>query len=208
MYACTKVLRSRRSLCAVRNDARALHGGDTRGGRVIAEFINRVFAFDVAGSWEWGHYGLGLGLGHAIVFGKTFACSQHKAVERRGRAEGAGLEFGVELNSEVKRVLGTWELSHLHTLVKLVLTSEVESIVFEICDAFRVHLVSVAVSLHDMVHTLIDEACNTLGLCNLLGESVKVGTAATETHSTSHLSLVVLEHLDDNLLLGLLVNLI
>lgn len=111
------------------------------------------------------------------------------------RAEHLGLVLSVELCAHEVRVI--LDFKDLHTLTGLILSDKVQPSSLQLADVLRVDLISVTVSLFDLLNAAIEGT--DLGP---LAVGLEDGLPGPETHGTSHVLLVKLGHGDDHTVAG------
>lgn len=132
---------------------------------------------------------------------KISSAGSYKA-EISGRwSQDAGGELGMRLNSDEERVV--LPLNYFHTLARLVLADKVEADALELSNVVRVDLVTMAVAL---LHNLL-LAVQGSELTPLTSR-LEVGGLGSEAHGAAHDLLRTLGHENDDLVLGLGVNLL
>lgn len=117
-----------------------------------------------------------------------------------GRKDSAEI-LGVELHTDEPLVV--LEFNNLHTLARVVLADKGQTSLLELVDKFGVNLVTMAVSLPDLLLVSVQ-----LPQTGPLGAGLEVGGPLPEAHGASHLGLVDLRHVDDGRMLAVLVELV
>lgn len=117
-----------------------------------------------------------------------------------GRKHSAEI-LGVELHADEPLVV--LEFDNLHTLAAVILTDKAQPSLFELVDEFGVNLVTVTVSLPDLLLVSVQ-----LPQAGPFGAGLEVSGPLAESHGASHLGLVNLRHVDDRRMLAILVELL
>lgn len=131
-----------------------------------------------------------------------------QTTSRRGKEPQEGLA-GREHSAEILRVelhthkpLVVLQLKDLHALARFIFPNECQTGLFQVRDEFRIHFVTVTVSLPDLGLVAIQ-----LAKTRPFRARLEFGDSLTETHRTTQLGLVDFRHVDNGWLFAMLLKL-